>query len=71
MEEKIDEIREHIYEIRSDLREHMRRTELNELQLNEYSQQMEPMWKAYVGAKWSVGAIITTLTILSLWFKLK
>lgn len=71
MEEKLDKIAEDIFEMKLDLREHMRRTEVNESQLNEYRRQLEPMWKAYIGAKWSVGAIVTVLTILSMWFKLK
>ena len=71
MENKIDEIREHIYEIKLDLREHIRRTDQNEemivllrkdIELEKLN--LEPMKKAFIGAKWSLSAIITICTIL-------
>lgn len=77
MENKIEEIRDHIYEIKLDLREHIRRTAQNEemiallrkdIELEKIS--IEPMKKAFIGAKWSISAIITICTILAVVLKL-
>jgi len=78
MENKIDEIREHIYEIKLDLREHMRRTSQNEemirilkADLETERENLEPMKKAFIGAKWSISAVITICTILAVVLKFK
>ena len=58
MEKKLDEIKEHIYEIKLDLREHMARTEIAEKHLKLLENEFEPVRKAYNGAKWASGTII-------------
>ena len=70
MEKKIDEIRDHIYEIKLDLRDHIRRTEQNEEmikllkdELDEEKKLSDPVRRAYIGAKWSISAIIVLATI--------
>lgn len=70
MEKKIDEIRDHIHEIKLDLREHMHRTEQNEeminilkQELNEEKKLSDPVRRAYIGAKWSISAIVILATI--------
>jgi hypothetical protein len=64
METKIDEIREHIYEIKLDLREHIRRTDQNEemikllkVEIDQEKKLTDPVRKAYIGAKWSIAAV--------------
>lgn len=70
MENKIDEIREHIYEIKIDLRDHIRRTEQNEEmikllkdEIDEEKKLSDPVRRAYIGAKWSVSAVLVVATL--------
>jgi hypothetical protein len=76
MERKIDEIREHIYEIKIDLKEHMARTEQNEemisllrKEVNAEKQLTDPVKRAYIGAKWSISAIVVLSTIAGTVYK--
>lgn len=76
MEQKIDEIREHIYEIKLDLREHIRRTDQNEEMIKLLKQEIEverqksePVRKAYIGAKWSIAALVTVASLLAAFSK--
>lgn len=78
MENKIDEIRENIYEIKLDLREHIRRTAQNEEmirllreELNEEKDLNDPVRKAFIGAKWSMSAILFLCTLAAIFLKLK
>lgn len=78
MENKIDEIREHIYEIKLDLREHIRRTAQNEEMIRLLRQEIaderelnDPVRKAFIGAKWSMSAIIFVCTVVAIFLKLK
>ena len=70
MQEKLEEIKETLFEIKLDLREHMRRTDINETMLKEQKKITEPMWKAYIGAKWSIAAIITIGTIVGMYMRI-
>ena len=71
MEHKIDDIKEAIVEIKLDLREHMARTRANEEIIQELRKQSDPMWKAYIGIKWSIGAIIMLAALLTSIAKIK
>lgn len=78
MENKIDEIREHIYEIKLDLREHIRRTAQNEEMIRLLREEIEkerelndPVRKAFIGAKWSMSAIIFICTVIAIFLKLR
>ncbi len=78
MENKIDEIREHIYEIKMDLREHMRRTSQNEEmiklireELREERELNDPVRKAFIGAKWSMSAVVFVCTVIAIFLKLR
>lgn len=64
MKEHIFQIKDDLAEIKADLKEHMRRTEAAE-------QKLDPMWKAYVGVKWSFGAIIGLAALLTALAKIK
>lgn len=65
MEKKIDEIRDHIVEIKLDLREHMKRTEYAEEKISILKQELTPVRKAYIGIKWSMGAIVLAGAVFS------
>lgn len=65
MEKKLDEVLIQIYEIKADLREHMRRTDGVEEQIRVLKDEFDPIRKTYIGVKWSVGAVVITLTLVS------
>lgn len=76
MEHKLDEIKDHIYEIKLDLREHIRRTAQNEEmikllreELNAERELNDPVRKAFIGAKWSMSAILFCCTVLAIFLK--
>jgi len=71
MESKIDEIREHIHEIKLDLKEHMSRTRVNEESLDLLKGELRPISKAYVGIKWSISAIIVSGMLISAALKIQ
>lgn len=78
MENKIDEIRESIYEIKLDLREHMRRTSQNEEmirlireELKEERELNDPVRKAFIGAKWSMSAVVFICTVVAIIIKMR
>lgn len=64
MEHHVIEIKEDLAEIKADLKEHMRRTSAAE-------EKLDPMWKAYTGIKWSLGAIVGLSVILGAIAKIK
>jgi hypothetical protein len=70
MEQKLDEIKEHIYEIKLDLREHMRRTEAAEELIKSQKTQLDPMWRAFIGAKWSLAALATVGSLYLMYSKI-
>lgn len=59
MEKKLEEILEHIYEIKLDLREHIRRTEQNEEMISQIKSELDPIKNHFVGIKWVIGTILT------------
>lgn len=70
MENKLDEIRDHIYEIKLDLREHMARTAVAEENLKLLKHELEPIRKAYIGTKWAVATIISLGAVVAALAKL-
>jgi len=77
MEKKIDEIRDHIYEIKLDLKEHMKRTEQNEIMIKLLSDRLDdeeaetaPVKKAFHGAKWSIGALLLAGSLATMIMKI-
>jgi hypothetical protein len=78
MENKIEEIREHIYEIKLDLREHIRRTAQNEemirllkAEIAAEHQLNDPVRRAFIGAKWSMSAVIFVCTVIAIFLKMR
>lgn len=58
MEAELKEIKETLYEIKLSLNEHIRRTEIAEEGIKLLRVRLEPVEKAYVGIKWSIGLLI-------------
>jgi chromosome segregation ATPase len=71
MEQKLNEIKEDITEIKLDLKEHMYRTELNEQMLEEFKSKITPLEKAYIGIKWTMGTLIAVGTIAVMFVRIK
>lgn len=65
MEDKVDKVLEEIVEIKIDLKEHMYRTELAEQRIEANTQDLLPVKKAFIGMKWSIGAVITLGAVLT------
>ena len=77
LENKIDEIKDHIYDIKMDLREHMRRTAQNEDMILMLKEEIkierdlnDPVRKAYIGAKWSMSAVVFLCTVAVIFLKI-
>ena len=60
--EKLGEIRESQVRMEGDIKYHIKRTNLLEERLE---RELTPTYKAYVGAKWSVAAVIILGSIVS------
>ena len=73
--DKLIEIRESQIRIEDDLRYHIKRTDLLEgkldEELEEIKEELKPIHKAYLGVKFSVGAIITLGALAAAIAKLK
>jgi len=66
--EKLVEIRESQIRMEDDLKYHIKRTDLLEERIDS---ELKPVHKAYIGAKFSIGAIITLGAILGALAKIK
>lgn len=60
--ERLVEIRESQIRIEEDLKYHIKRTDLLEDRID---RELRPVHKAFIGVKWTVGALITLTTILA------
>lgn len=65
MNDKIDKICNDINEIKVDLREHMLRTEQNEVLIGKLESMVSPLYRSYVGITWVVCSLIGIATIVS------
>jgi len=63
MEKKIDDIKETLVEIKADLKYHIKRTD-------ELEKMTTPVYRAYNGAKWAIGAVIGAAAFFTAWAKL-
>lgn len=71
MEDKVDKVLEEIQEIKIDLKEHMHRTDQNETLIIMNQKAIEPIQKAYIGIKWSIGGIIGVGMLITALLKIK
>lgn len=69
MEQKIDKILEEITDIKLDLKEHILRTEQNELMIKHLESRLYPINNAYSGIKWILGTLLGAATIVSAIYK--
>lgn len=66
--EEIKVIRESQVRMEQDLKHHIKRTELLE---EKHEKQYDPMYRAFIGVKWSIGAILTLSLLITAIAKIK